>query len=97
MAIWTSEYVLSPTEARTYKDFLFESNNLTSLSSDIEILGKVLSIVKLVNGNITHYLIKLSKDVNLLVSIVTSFFISGIMSRLSLMTYLEARIIEYII
>lgn len=40
----------------------------------IKILDKILNIVKLVNDNITHYLVKSSKDVDLWVSGITSFF-----------------------
>lgn len=73
-----SRYVSSPTKAGMYKDFPFEGNSLTSLSLGIETLNKVFSIVKLVNGDVTHYLVKSSKDMNLLVSSVTSFFFSRV-------------------
>ena len=78
MFLWTLRYISSPTEAGMYEEFLFEGNSSTSSSSGIETLGKVLSIVKLVDGDVTHYLVKLSKDVNLSVSGVTSFFLSGV-------------------
>lgn len=57
--------VFSPIDAGMYKNFPFKGNNSISLSLSITILGKVLSIIKLVNGDITHYLIKLSKDMDL--------------------------------
>lgn len=66
---------MSPTETGIYKNFLFEGNSLTFLSSGIEILEKVLSIVKLVNSDLTHYLVKLLKNINLLISNIISFFI----------------------
>ena len=74
-------YVSSPTKGRTYKSFPFEGNSLTSSSLSIETLGKILSIMKLVNGDITHYLVKSLKDVNLSVSIIISFFFSRVIKR----------------
>lgn len=84
MVFWTPGCILSPTEAGTYKDFLFKGNSSTFLSSGIETLGKVLNIVKLVNGNVIHFLVKLLKDVNLLVSSIISFFFSKVIKRFCL-------------
>lgn len=81
ITLWTPECISSPTEARTYKDFPFEGNNSTSSSLGIETLGKVLNIEKLVNGDVTHYLVKSSKDVNLLVSGIISFFLFEVIKR----------------
>lgn len=82
MAFLTMEYVLSPTKARTCKNFFFEDNSSTFSSSKIEILGKVLRIVKLVNDDVTHYLIKLSKYMSLSIFGIISFFFSRVIKRL---------------
>lgn len=84
MALWILGCISNPTKAGTYKNFLFKNNSLTFSSSDIKILGKVLSIVKLVNLNITHYLVKSSKDVDLWVFGITSFFFSKVIKRFCL-------------
>ena len=81
MTLWMLGCVSNSTETRTYENFSFEGNNLTSLFLDIEILGKVLSIVKLVNSNVIYYLIKSSKDVNLSIFGVINFFFSGVIKR----------------
>lgn len=65
MIFWIPEYVSSLAKAEIYKDLFFKDNSLISSSLSIEILGKILNIIKLVNDDIIYYFIKLSKDVDL--------------------------------
>lgn len=81
LTLWILGSISSSIKARTYKDFPFKDNSLIFLSLGIKILSKILNSVKLINSNLTHYLVKLWKDVNLLVFCIISFFFSKAIKR----------------
>lgn len=72
IALWIPGYVFGLIWAKAYKDFSFKGNRSKSLFLDIEILDIKLSIIKLFNSNETYYLIKLLKNMDLLISSITS-------------------------